>query len=241
MRAVLLSAQSSPKRTECHNRKPSEACVYHVAPARWAVLGDRHAVELAYGMAEELRPLLTGGVYPALPDAVGEDVRRGRWEAYRAMLRKLADAGKQVTVVLQAPELPKSVDHLVMQGAAGGRVAGVPAQWWRSRSTYVMTRLAELPPQVRIVDPAAQFCDADRCYAALDGISLYFDDHHMSVEGRGASPEESSRMRTQHSSPGSAPAGLLFCGTSRCPAPLKLRTTLFPFASPPQTCLSRTS
>jgi len=240
VRAVLLSAQSSPKRSECHSRKPSEACVYHVAPARWAVLGDSHAVELAYGMAEELRPLLTGGVYPALPDAVGEDVRRGRREAYRAMLRKLADAGKQVTVVLQArtAEMGRPPGDARRCGRASSRRAGpvvaVPIHLRHDAS-------GRTAPQVRIVDPAAQFCDADRCYAALDGISLYFDDHHMSVEGRGASPEESSRMRTQHSSLGSAPAGLLFCGTSRCPAPLKLRTTLFPFASPPQTCLSRTS
>ena len=245
VRAVLSSAESSPKRNECHAhgpnyRQPAEACVYHVATARWAVLGDSHAVELAYGMAEELRPLNIGvrhlsfsacrprdatreapndcsrwtdeavasilsdptvtdvavsyrlnaalfgvheGVYPALPDAVPEDVRQGRWEAYRAMLQKLVDAGKHVTVVLQAPELPKSIDRLAMHGAPGGQVAGVPARWWRARSTWVMSRLAELPPQVGIVDPAALFCDADRCYAARDGIAFYFDDHHMSVAG----------------------------------------------------------
>lgn len=60
-RKVLQTALPSPKRTECHTdgvdyRKPKDACQYHVKGSPWAVFGDSHAVELAYALAEELKP-----------------------------------------------------------------------------------------------------------------------------------------------------------------------------------------
>ena len=58
---LILSAVPSPKRLSCHNSgafflKPEQACRYFSEPATWAVLGDSHGVELAWALAEILRP-----------------------------------------------------------------------------------------------------------------------------------------------------------------------------------------
>ena len=59
-RALLSTTTPSPKRGACHGAPraapaPEEACIYFAdAPPGWAVFGDSHAVEIAYGLAEHL-------------------------------------------------------------------------------------------------------------------------------------------------------------------------------------------
>lgn len=61
--AALAEARTmevSPLREACHTegldyRKPDNACTFFKGPARWAVLGDSHGVELAYALGERLR------------------------------------------------------------------------------------------------------------------------------------------------------------------------------------------
>lgn len=57
---VDQTAQASPLRERCHvrqgdSRSPAEACVFNAKPARVAVLGNSHGVELAYALGEALR------------------------------------------------------------------------------------------------------------------------------------------------------------------------------------------
>ena len=64
-RKVMLTASSSPKNAQCHALghdylKPINACEYHVKDPEWAVLGNSHAVELAYALAWELRAVHQG-------------------------------------------------------------------------------------------------------------------------------------------------------------------------------------
>lgn len=244
--AVLQTASHSPQRNECHTRgrnylKPEAACVYGSGPAQWAVLGDSHAVELAYALGEELKvrgqavrhfsfsacpPVfglpdkntpcakwtteavheivqdaalkevvityrlnawLLGGhekVYPAQPDSIEQQVREDRWHALLETVRHLDVHGKHVHLVLQAPELPVTIEALAFRsGVKNGVMLGAPADWWHERSRWVRERLNELPETVRILDPAGLFCDALLCHAALNGVALYFDDDHMSVAG----------------------------------------------------------
>lgn len=54
------SIQHSPKRKECHATSdnyihPEQACTYFEDNIEWAVLGDSHAVEPAYALAERLK------------------------------------------------------------------------------------------------------------------------------------------------------------------------------------------
>ena len=59
-RAILSTAIPSPMRDKCHTggrdyTKPAQACEYHSGALTWAVLGDSHAVELAFALADELK------------------------------------------------------------------------------------------------------------------------------------------------------------------------------------------
>ena len=65
---VLATAIASPLRKKCHTGgadylTPAQACRYFSEHPSWAVFGDSHGVELAYGLAEELRPEQDGVVH----------------------------------------------------------------------------------------------------------------------------------------------------------------------------------
>jgi peptidoglycan/LPS O-acetylase OafA/YrhL len=245
-RQVLATATVSPKRAECHTQgqeylRPARGCVYHGPNARWAVVGDSHAVELAYALAERLAPEDDGvlhlsfsscgpayrgasptpgcvawtgeavdeivrrrGVtdvvvayrlnaalfgrhelsYPALPNAVSAREREQAWSSLKAMLEVFVRAGRKVTLVLQAPEVPMPTPGLVMRNRHHpGDIVGIDLGWWSDRAAFVASRLRELPPEVRIVDPARLVCGERQCHAVRDGVALYFDDHHLSLAG----------------------------------------------------------
>lgn len=55
------TAIASPLREDCHVEMweyvaPSKSCIYHEGKISWVVFGDSHAVELAYALAETLKP-----------------------------------------------------------------------------------------------------------------------------------------------------------------------------------------
>lgn len=64
--AVAATGSPSPLRDRCHvegvnARGPETACRYFVEqPVHWAVFGDSHGVEIAYALAERLRPAREG-------------------------------------------------------------------------------------------------------------------------------------------------------------------------------------
>jgi hypothetical protein len=208
-RDLLGKAQISPKRRECHTRgrdylKPADACEYFDGTVRWAVLGDSHAVELAFAIAERGRgvgvkvkhlsfsacgPVLdhtaaeencrnwtrdavayvTGdsaidtvivnyrlhaylhgdhiGVFPDLPHSVEEEVRSAYWRDLVQLLRVLSEANKRVLLVLQAPELRRHVEELIMEPGSRGDRVGVTRRWWDQRKAFVDSHLTELPGQ----------------------------------------------------------------------------------------------
>jgi len=122
--------------------------------------------------------------YPGWPDTIGPAEREQRWAAYVNVLRYFVEHGKQVRLVLQAPELPKQVDALILRATdPTAPIDGVSRAWWDRRSAWVKARLGDLPAGVTVIDPAAAFCTARSCLAAKDGIARYFDDDHMSVAG----------------------------------------------------------
>ncbi|MCB5187526.1 acyltransferase [Methylobacillus caricis] len=58
---LAQSVESSPKREECHTGgkdflKPQQSCRYFGRQVRWASFGDSHTVELAYALADRLKP-----------------------------------------------------------------------------------------------------------------------------------------------------------------------------------------
>lgn len=134
-------------------------------------------------------------VYPRQPANGDEAGHRAIWDSYVGILERLLSAGKQVTLVLQAPELPRPVASLVRGQRRPARVEGVDVAWWNARSAYVRERLHAIPSGVTVVDPSDIFCDERACLAVREGTALYYDDHHMSVDGARLVAEEVLRRR----------------------------------------------
>lgn len=123
-------------------------------------------------------------VYPMLPKSVGNQQREESWKSYVQVIRYFVESGKRVIVVLQAPELPRPMNFMTLRATAPMvSIAGVTAEWWVKRNSFVRSRLGELPPEVTVIDPALIFCDGTNCLAGGDGTAYYFDDDHLSVEG----------------------------------------------------------
>lgn len=107
-----------------------------------------------------------------------------QWKSYVDTIRRFSDAGKIVIVVLQAPQLPKSAAHYIMQENKNFQfVSGVELDRWKISSEKFSQYLIDLPKGAILVNPADLFCDMKRCAAIMDGQALYFDDHHMSLGG----------------------------------------------------------
>jgi peptidoglycan/LPS O-acetylase OafA/YrhL len=141
------------------------------------------AIVLSYRIHE----YLFGGhedIYPELPMEHSDTERRALWSSYVDIAEDLAEVGKKVVLVLQAPELPEEIERLIYHPmATSPSIPGVPRAWWAERTAYVRQHLGEVPAGVMIIDPADWFCDETVCYAAREDISYYFDDDHMSVAG----------------------------------------------------------
>jgi peptidoglycan/LPS O-acetylase OafA/YrhL len=90
---VFRTAAKSPERERCHVRQntyraPGDACVFNTPPARIAVFGNSHGVELAYALGEALKPAGTGVAqftYSGCPPLYGrtdpKDRQCSRWTA----------------------------------------------------------------------------------------------------------------------------------------------------------------
>lgn len=242
---VLATVAASPMRNKCHMYEgsyiePENACEYMGGRIDTAVVGDSHAVEIAYAIAEVLAPYGRGvkhfsasgcppiygrpdpalpcsqwihevvdyiihnpdikhvvvsyrihsalfgaheKTYPELPNKVSDKDRAAVWSSYVGMMNAFKAAGKNVVLVLQAPEISAPVSALIMQRyGLRADLGGVERSWWNARSAYVRSRLRRFKG-VAVVDPADYFCDSTTCYAVRDNHALYFDDDHMSLWG----------------------------------------------------------
>ena len=122
--------------------------------------------------------------FPRPSNSLEVGMREAYWRSYVGILERFVQSGKRVYLVLQAPELPKRIEELIFRHESHlDRIDGARRSWWNDRSSFVRSRLGEIPSQVTVVDPAALFCDGETCAAVKDGVALYLDDDHMSVPG----------------------------------------------------------
>ncbi|HTR01117.1 MAG TPA: acyltransferase family protein [Candidatus Acidoferrum sp.] len=99
-----------------------------------------------------------------------------------AMLERLAQANKQVTVILDLPELdfdPRSCLRQSLRECALDRTVVEQRQaGYRALIAGLQQRY-----RFRTVDLLDAFCDSTRCVARADGKILYLDSHHLGVQG----------------------------------------------------------
>ena len=125
-------------------------------------------------------------IYPQIPMEISETQRRTVWDSYINIIRDFTAAGKRVVLVLQAPELPDTMESLIYgQASREAFIEGLSRDWWTKRTAFLRQHLRDIPAGVVIVDPADLFCDVAVCYAGQHSISYYYDDDHMSLAGAG--------------------------------------------------------
>lgn len=126
------------------------------------------------------------GFYPNYPNMKNSIDLNKTINAYVKIVNKFVDSGKSVYVVLQAPELPTEVEKLISKNK--GIIKSIPGaslDWWNRRNDYFDSQLFRFNKNAIIVDPANYLCDKKNCYAVIDGVSMYFDDDHLSLSGAG--------------------------------------------------------
>jgi len=123
--------------------------------------------------------------YPSIPNSIDKESRNVRWNSYVSLLKYFNSHQKKVVLVLQSPELPRNVEELIAKKGIreNSKIWGVSRSWWNDRSAFVRDRLNQLPDDVVVVDPSNIFCNLKKCLAVTNGISYYYDDNHLSLNG----------------------------------------------------------
>jgi hypothetical protein len=134
------------------------------------------------------------GTYPEVPNEEihfgglgATESRQLLWHSFETILTRLQNSGKRVFVLLPIPELGQSIHkHILSQRLGHADYAfGTPVGYLRARNDYISDKFKTLPWGETLikVDPSASLCDDVRCYAVMDGASMYFDDDHLSLAG----------------------------------------------------------
>ncbi|NWA04246.1 acyltransferase family protein [Pseudomonas gingeri] len=111
-------------------------------------------------------------------------------EGMGSLVRQLRTTGHRVWLVKEVPLQDFSVPYRLSRLAMVGlpiKGEGIPLTEHLKRQAYIdalFVRLADVDPDVRLLDPAPQLCDAiGGCRVELGGRSLYSDDNHLSDVG----------------------------------------------------------
>ena len=99
----------------------------------------------------------------------------------------LVDSGKRVILVLQAP-MPIAHINQHLSKYMSDLSVSIPSRKlsdWKKLYSPSGEMLKLLKDDVQVFDPAELFCDSEFCYVTKVGVSLYFDDNHISVAGGG--------------------------------------------------------
>lgn len=178
-------------------RKVVNAAIDHVVvnPAIETVfLGGRW---MAYASGRELRDPAdyVSDETLVLPDRSGsaEMSRAQVFEvALEDTLRRLTAAGKRVVFLHAVPELPFNARECVAWNPnrfvsrtprPDCRVSRAQSDARGAEFRPLLARILARYPQVAVFDPVPLMCDDVACYGRRDGMLLYRDDDHLSLDG----------------------------------------------------------
>ena len=113
--------------------------------------------------------------------------------AMNKMLSDLSKYKKNVILVLQAPFI-KQTDNLGKKMLINdyirkyvflpkSNIKYFPLNDWKTKYDVRNKLLNKLNEKIRIYDPADKFCDDVNCFIIRNGIALYADNDHMSING----------------------------------------------------------
>ncbi|PSJ55652.1 hypothetical protein C7I85_26780 [Mesorhizobium soli] len=106
-------------------------------------------------------------------------------EAMDRTLSELGEMGTKVVLVMDVPEMGRSVPEAVAKAVTVGASTDIapPLSYIEKRQAPSRAMLEQVAAKygAGIVDPMPAFCDSDRCYAARNGVPQYFDSDHITA------------------------------------------------------------
>ncbi len=105
-------------------------------------------------------------------------------DALGVILDRLAST-KRVIYVTQMPTLPGDIHKIITYSDAvyDNRLPGRSRPDWMARRAVFDKVMAPNLARHVVLDTTPLVCDDTTCFAGKDGLSFYFDNHHMSVDG----------------------------------------------------------
>lgn len=158
----------------------NDASIRHVLIAS---RGPQYIDGLGFGPAEKSYS------YPPLLDAAG--TAKAPAEVFKdgvtATVKRLQEAGKEVTYALQVPELGVSPRDclgrpLFLLNEASCKVSRTVYERRMKEYRGIMSAIAA-ERHIRLFDPESAMCSGDDCYMSRYAVLLYADDNHLSVAG----------------------------------------------------------
>lgn len=112
--------------------------------------------------------------------------------ALNSTLEKLTESGKRIVFLHAVPELPFNARECI-SWTPNQFVSRIPRESCDFNSKVTMARSSEFRPEldslldqfpsVVQIDPGNMFCDSENCRVRQDGVLLYRDDDHLSIDG----------------------------------------------------------
>lgn len=103
--------------------------------------------------------------------------------AFLALLDRLTSAGKDVVIVGPVPEPTYNVPHRLFVHDFGFATAPGPAEYEERHGTMLtFLRAADKRKNVSLIWPADMLCRSGVCPTEADGVPLYFDHNHLTVD-----------------------------------------------------------
>ncbi len=118
-------------------------------------------------------------------------------EAFRATLRRLADAGVPVVVIRDTPQLSRRFADCLAAG--WGERCGRPRAEALSGSGLDVEVAREFGASVGVLDLTDRICSGDFCPAERDGMIVYLDRHHLTATFAATLAEPFRELLAAHS------------------------------------------
>ncbi len=120
-----------------------------------------------------------------------EAAREIYWKSFNKIVDRLLKARKTVYILYPIPELPVHVGKILTPFSIfGGKTLldlekTTTSEYYFKRNSTIINRLDSLPygDNLYAIKPFKIFCKAGYCPTVFEGVSLYFDDDHLSVAG----------------------------------------------------------
>lgn len=158
-----------------------------IIAARWSVYIKGRAVDFGPAESNEQLPSLVTREGRWLP-RFGREVEQAFGTAIARTISALKATGKQIVVVYPIPEtgynIPTTLARIITKGGDPATFTR-PVAYYDQRHRVMIDVLDALPygNNLHRVQPRALLCPAGNCSVYANGVPLYYDDDHLSLEG----------------------------------------------------------